>query len=63
MPELEIDTHRVAQAEHEFFRAFAVVLEHLKNRAINAEVEVLKLRRERDALSERVEFLLSQASG
>lgn len=59
MAELEIETHKVAQAEHEFYRAFVVILEHLKNRAINAELEVAALRKERDALAERIEVLLT----
>ena len=59
---IEMETHKIAKAEHEFYRAFVVVLEHLKNRAINAELEVIALRKERDALSERVEVLLANKS-
>jgi hypothetical protein len=43
---LECEDHAATNAEHEFYRAFVVILEHLKNRALKAEVEVMQLRRE-----------------
>lgn len=56
MAELEIEDHKVTQAEHDFYRAFVTILEHLKNRAINAELEVLKLRRELDVQREQSDY-------
>jgi hypothetical protein len=56
MAEIELEYHQVTEAEREFWRSLAVVLDHLSKRAINAEAEVLKLRRECNALRERVEF-------
>ena len=43
---LEFEDHQVTKAEHEFYRAFVVILEHLKNRALKAEAEVRALRKE-----------------
>ena len=57
MAELEIDDHKITAAEHEFYRSFVVILEHLKNRAINAELEVKRMRRELNALRDMVEYL------
>lgn len=66
--ELECDDHKITQGEHEFFRSFAVILEHLKNRALKAEAEVRRLRaelnnrnvaliRELETRREQVEYL------
>jgi len=57
MAEVEIETHEVTDSEHEFYRAFVVILTHLKDRAINAEEEVLRLRKELDVRREQVEYL------
>ena len=54
---LELEDHPVTQAEHEFYRAFAVILEHLKNRAMKAEAEVRVLRKELDVRREQVEYM------
>ena len=43
-------------AEREFWKALTVVLSHLKDRALNAEEEVAKLRKELNVLREREEY-------
>ena len=53
---LEFEDHDVSAAEHEFYRAFVVILEHLKNRALKAEAEVRNLRKELDVRREQVEY-------
>lgn len=53
---LEFEDHEVTKAEHEFYRAFVIVLEHLKNRALKAEAEVRSLRKELDVRREQVEY-------
>jgi hypothetical protein len=71
---VEIEDHPITKAEHEFYASFARILEHLKNRALAAELEVLRLRREleyRDSNRDReleyrreqVEFLSSEIAG
>jgi hypothetical protein len=68
---VEIEDHPVTKAEHEFYASFARILEHLKKRALRAELEVIRLREElacRDAQRdkeleyrrEQVEFLSSE---
>ena len=52
----EIATHTVTDSEHQFYAAFVTVLTHLKNRALNAEAEVLRLRKELDHRREQVEY-------
>jgi hypothetical protein len=47
----------VTEAEHEFLKAFVVILEHLKNRATKAERENVNLLQELTALREKVEYL------
>lgn len=56
MTGLEFEDHEVTKAEHEFYRAFGVILEHLKNRALKAEAEVRTLRQELIARREQVEY-------
>jgi hypothetical protein len=56
MSGLEGEDHTVTQAEHEFYKAFVTVLEHLKNRALRAEAEVRRLRHELDVRREQVEY-------
>ena len=53
---LEFEDHEVTKAEHDFYRAFVTILEHLKNRALKAEAEVRSLRRELETRREQVEF-------
>jgi hypothetical protein len=52
---LEFEDHIVTDAEHEFYKSFVVILEHLKNRALKAEAEVRQLRKELDFRREQVE--------
>lgn len=56
MAEVELEDHKVTEAEREFWRSLSVVLDHLAKRAVNAEAEVLKLRRELNVMRERIEF-------
>ena len=56
MAEIELADHKVTEAEREFWHSLMVVLEHLSKRAVNAEGEVIKLRREMTALREQIEF-------
>ena len=55
--ELECETHNMSEDEHEFYRAFVVILEHLKNRALKAEAEVIQLRLELKVRREQVEYM------
>lgn len=57
---LEIEDHKVTDSEHEFYKAFVTILTHLKNRAINAELEVLTLRKELEVRREQVEYMTMQ---
>lgn len=45
---LDCDDHVVTDAERDFYKSFAVILEYLKNRALKAEAEVKRLRQELD---------------
>ena len=56
MAEVESEDHKVTAAEREFWKALTVVLSHLKDRALNAEEEVAKLRKELNVLREREEY-------
>ena len=58
--DLECEDHNITQAEHDFYRAFATILEHLKNRALKAEAEVMQLRSELAVRREQVEYLNGQ---
>lgn len=60
---LEFEDHEVTKEEHEFYRSFVVILEHLKNRALKAEAEVRQLRRELEVRREQVEHMSMQAHG
>lgn len=54
---LEFEDHKVTEREHEFYKAFVTILEHLKNRALKAETEVRQLRHELTVRREQVEYL------
>ena len=63
MAELESETHKVTDAEHEFYKAFVTILTHLKNRALNAEDEVRRLRAELDVKRDQIEYLTTLRNG
>jgi hypothetical protein len=60
---LEFEDHIVTDAEHEFYRAFVVILQHLKNRALKAEAEVRALRKELDVRRDQVEYFSEHKGG
>jgi len=46
MTELEGEDHKVTEPEREFWRSLCVVVQHLSDRALKAEAEVRRLRKE-----------------
>jgi hypothetical protein len=54
---LESEDHAVTDEEREFWKALSVVMQHLHTRALNAEEEVYRLRKELDVKRDQIEYL------
>ena len=63
MAELEGEDHKVTEAEREFWKSLCVVVQHLSDRALKAEAEVRRLRKELRVREDQVEYLSIKTNG